>query len=151
MSAVPSSGAVLSLRRLYPVAPAAVWRAWTDPAALARWFGPGAADTARCIELDLRVGGRWRIAFGAPDDSRHEAWGEYLEVVPHERLAFTWHRHGMPEAASQVRLVFRAVAEGTELAFEHADFRSAALRDDHRQGWEPTLDKLGALLRGELA
>lgn len=142
--------ATLRLVRRYPVAPAKVWRAWTDPVALARWWGPAEADTARCAELDLRVGGRYRIEFGAPDGSQHEAWGEYLELVPERLLVFSWNRRGLPEAQSQVRVELIALDDGTELRFEQA-FASVAMRDDHEIGWLPTFAKLDALLRGTLA
>jgi uncharacterized protein YndB with AHSA1/START domain len=53
----------LAITRHYPVAPEKVWRAWTDPQALSRWFGPGEMDTVIRAELDVRVGGRYRIEF----------------------------------------------------------------------------------------
>ena len=137
----------LVLRRVYPVAPEKVWRAWTDPQALSRWFGPGAVDSASVVELDLRVGGRYRIVFGAPDGSEHEASGVYLEVVPNRRLVFTWVRRGMPEADSQVTIELRRVDAGTELDFRHEQFRDVAVRDDHEIGWLPTIAKLGAFLQ----
>ena len=140
----------LVLMRFYPVAPEKVWRAWTDPQALVRWFGPAEADTAEVIELDLRVGGRYRIAFGSPDGSEHEAAGVYTEVVPARRLAFTWTRRGLPEAESHVTVVLRPVDGGTELSFRHT-FGNVAARDDHEIGWLPTFAKLGALIAGALA
>ncbi len=136
----------LVLTRVYPVTPEKVWRAWTDPSALARWFGPGPVDTASAIALDLRVGGRYRIAFGAPDGSEHEARGVYTVVEPHRRLVFTWARRGMPEADSQVTIELRPVEGGTELIFRHEQFRDVAVRDDHEGGWRPTFDKLDAFI-----
>ena len=141
----------LVLTRTYPVAPEKVWRAWTDPLALARWFGPGAADTAAVVELDLRVGGRWRIAFEGHDGSGHEASGVYLVVEPPHRLVFTWRRRGMPEADSQVTIELRPVDGGTELNFRHEQFRDVAVRDDHEGGWLPTFAKLDAFMAGTLA
>jgi uncharacterized protein YndB with AHSA1/START domain len=140
----------LLLTRVYPVAPEQVWRAWTDPRALARWFGPGPADAVSHAELDVRVGGRYRVVFGAPDGSEHEASGVYTAVEPLQRLAFTWSRRGLPEAESQVTIELRAVAGGTELTFRH-DFSNVAARDDHEIGWLPTFAKLEALFAGRLA
>jgi uncharacterized protein YndB with AHSA1/START domain len=140
----------LVLTRIYPVAAEKVWRAWTDPKALARWFGPADADTAEVIELELRVGGRYRIVFGAPDGSEHEASGVYTEVEPPRRLSFTWSRRGLPEAESQVTIALRPVDGGTELSFRHV-FGNVAARDDHQIGWLPTFAKLDALLAGTLA
>ncbi len=141
----------LVLRRSYPVEPGKVWRAWTDPLALARWFGPGAADSVSHAELDVRVGGRYRIVFGAPDGSVHEASGVYTEVEPPRRLVFTWKRRGMPEADSRVTIELRPVDGGTELDFRHEQFRDVAVRDDHEGGWLPTFAKLDAFMAGTLA
>jgi len=141
-----ADGPKLVLRRVYPVAPAQVWRAWTDPQALARWWGPGPVDSVTSAVMDVRVGGRYRIAFLAPDGVEHEAFGEYLEVVPNRRLVFTWARRGMPEIASRVSVDLQAVDGGTELRFVHAQFPDVAARDDHEIGWLPTFVKLGELL-----
>jgi uncharacterized protein YndB with AHSA1/START domain len=138
----------LAIRRTYPVAPEKVWRAWTDPQALAHWFGPGAADSVSSAQLDLRVGGRYRIVFGAPDGSEHVAEGVYEEVVPNRRLVFSWTRRGMPGHLSRVCIDLRAVPEGTELSFVHERFPDVASRDDHEGGWLPTFAKLDAFLRG---
>jgi uncharacterized protein YndB with AHSA1/START domain len=136
----------LVLTRHYPVEPAKVWAAWTDPEALIRWFGPGLPGSVTRAEIDLRVGGRYRIVFGAPDGSEHEAFGVYREVAPARRLAFTWSRRGMPEASSQVSIELQAVEGGTCMTFRHEQFKDVAVRDDHEVGWLPTFDKLAAFL-----
>lgn len=53
----------LTLKRFYPVAPEKVWRAWTDPQALKKWWGPGRGEPVSVAQLDVRVGGRFRIVF----------------------------------------------------------------------------------------
>ena len=80
----------LTLSRHYPVAPEKVWRAWTDPQAVKRWWGPGPGEPVSLAELDVRVGGRFRIVFGGPDGKLHECAGTYKEVVPNKKLVFTW-------------------------------------------------------------
>jgi uncharacterized protein YndB with AHSA1/START domain len=137
----------LVLSRRYPVSPAKVWAAWTDPQALIRWFGPGEPGSVSRAEIDLRVGGRYRIVFGAPDGSQHEAFGVYREVAPERRLVFTWSRRGMPEASSEVSIDLQAVEGGTAMTFRHAQFKNAVVRDDHEVGWLPTFDKLAAFLK----
>lgn len=80
----------LTLTRRYPVAPEKVWRAWTEPEAVKRWFGPGPGEPVSAAELDVRVGGRFRIVFGGADGKAHECAGVYREVVPNRKLVFTW-------------------------------------------------------------
>lgn len=152
MSTLAQDPPRLSIRRVYPVALAELWRAWTDARALSRWFGPGKADSVTSAELDVRVGGRYRIAFLAPDGAEHVAAGVYKEVVENRKLVFTWTRKGMPEIDSRVTIELRAVREGTELSFLHEQFPDAAARDDHEIGWLPTFTKLDAFINnGEIA
>ena len=140
----------LNLHRRYPVTPEKVWRAWTDPEAIKRWWGPDAGDRVSLAQLDLRVGGRYRIVFGGPQGTDHEVQGVYREVVPHRRLVFTWTwPNSTPERESVVTIVFKAAAGGTELDFRHEQFFDEAARDGHRRGWSAAFDKLEQFLRDE--
>ena len=137
----------LSLSRRYPVGPEKVWRAWTDPEAVKRWWGPGPGEPVSAAELDVRVGGRFRIVFGGPDGKAHECAGVYKEVVPNRKLVFTWTwPNSTPERESLVTLVFRAVEGGTELDFKHEQLFDEKVRDDHKRGWTSLLGKLAEFL-----
>ena len=141
----------LRLARHYPVAPEKVWRAWTDPEALKRWWGPEAADRVSLAQLDVRTGGRFRIVFGGPQGKDHEVQGVYKEVVPNRRLVFTWTwPNSTPERESVVTIVFNAVGSGTELDFRHEQFFDQAARDGHQRGWSGALAKLDDYLRSSL-
>jgi uncharacterized protein YndB with AHSA1/START domain len=138
----------LSLKRRYPVSPEKVWRAWTDPQALKRWFGPGANEPVSEAHLDVRVGGRFRIVFGGPDGRMHECAGVYREVVPNRKLVFTWGwPRTTPERESLVTIVFKADGKGTELDFRHEQFFDEQARDGHRQGWSASFEKLERFLQ----
>lgn len=137
----------LRLERFYPVAPAKVWRAWTDAQALKRWFGPGNADKVSLAELDLRVGGRYRIVFGGDDGKAHEVQGVYREVLPQRRLAFTWTwPRTTPERESLVILELNAVRGGTELVLRHEQFFDEQARDGHGRGWSQSFVNLERVL-----
>jgi uncharacterized protein YndB with AHSA1/START domain len=138
----------LNLARSYPVAPEKVWRAWTDPEAIKRWWGPGGNEPVSLAELDVRVGGRFRIVFGGPEGKEHECAGVYREVVPNRKLVFTWTwPNSTPERESLVTITFRAVGNGTELDFRHEQFFDEAVRDGHKQGWSESFAKLEQYLR----
>jgi uncharacterized protein YndB with AHSA1/START domain len=140
----------LTLERFYPVAPEKVWRAWTDPQALKRWFGPGGPQPVALAELDVRVGGRLRVCFGGADGNEHEVRGVYREVVPHRRLVFTWSwPRTTPERESLVSIELRKAGRGTELIFTHAQHFDEAVRDGHRRGWSESFAKLETYLKGE--
>jgi uncharacterized protein YndB with AHSA1/START domain len=140
----------LTLERFDPVAPEKVWRAWTDPQALSRWFGPGGPQPVSLAELDVRVGGRFRVVFGGAEGGEHEVQGVYREVVPNRRLAFTWTwPRTTPERASLVTIELRKAGRGTELVFTHAQHVDEKVRDGHRQGWSESFAKLEQFLKGD--
>jgi len=138
----------LTLSRHYPVAPEKVWRAWTDPQAVKRWWGPTPGEPVSLAELDVRVGGRFRIVFGGPDGKMHECAGTYKEVVPNKKLVFTWcWPNSTPERVSVVTIVFKDLNGKTELVFTHEQLFDEAARDGHKRGWTGALDKLEHFLK----
>ena len=141
----------LTLTRRYPVAPEKVWRAWTDPEAIKRWYGPGPGEPVSAAEVDLRVGGRYRIVFGGADGSAHECAGVYREIVPNRKLVFTWRwPRTTPERISLVTLTFRQAGRETELGLRHEEFFDETARDGHQQGWTGSLEKLAAFLQSSI-
>ena len=139
----------LALTRSYPVAPEKVWRAWTDPQALKQWWGPGGPEAVSLVQLDVRVGGRFRIVFGGPQGTEHEVQGTYKEVVQNRRLAFTWTwPRTTPERESLVTIEFKPAPGGTELDFVHSGHFDENVRDGHLRGWSEALVKLERHLLG---
>jgi uncharacterized protein YndB with AHSA1/START domain len=138
----------LTLGRHYPVAPQKVWRAWTDPQALKRWWCVKPGEVASLVELDVRVGGRYRIVFGGTDGKEHEVAGVYKEVVPNRKLVFTWSwPRTSPERESLVTIVFKDARGGTELDFRHDQFFDEKVRDAHNHGWGLILESLGQFFK----
>jgi len=137
----------LRLERHFPVPPEKVWRAWTDPQALAHWFGPGVPDSVTHAETDVRMGGYFRIEFHTPDGEHHSVSGYYLDVVPHRRLQFSWAWRSTPERESLVTIDFVKTSTGTRMNFVHAQFYDQAARDGHEGGWTLTFEKLAHLLQ----
>ncbi len=140
----------LRLTRSYSASPERVWRAWTDPEAIRRWWGPGGNDPVSVAETDVRVGGRFRMVFGGPQGRDHECAGIYREVVPNRKLVFTWcWPNSTPERVSLVTILLNAVGGGTELVFRHEQFFDEAARDGHKRGWSESFVKLEQFLKGE--
>jgi uncharacterized protein YndB with AHSA1/START domain len=113
-----------------------VWAALTDPAALAAWFWP--RRFAPTAEVDLRVGGRYRIDGPAVGMA---ASGEYVTVEPPHKLVFTWVWDGEP-GETLVTIELTPAGTGTELTLRHERFADDAGRDSHAQGWHDCLDRL---------
>lgn len=136
----------LTLKRHIKAAPAKVYAAWTDPEKLARWFGPSQTEPGSVTaKLDVRVGGRYRVSFRTDDGERHEVGGVYQEVVPDQRLKFTWAWHTTPERESLVTVTVKPDGDGTLLTLLHEQFFDQAAADGHKRGWTGSLDKLQAL------
>ncbi len=98
-------------------------------------------------ELDLRVGGAFRIIFGGPRGTEHECAGIYREVMPNRKLVFTWcWPNSTPERVSLVTILFKPAGGGTDFEFRHEQFFDEAARDGHRRGWSESFAKLEAFL-----
>jgi len=129
-----------------------VFRAWTEPELMMRWFVEGDADMTVC-EIDLREGGTYRLE-GHVGEKRWSIWGSYLEVRPPERLVYTWtwkHDEGIgtPDGDTTVTVEFRDRGSETELVLTHERFTSIAARDEHTQGWGSCLNRLERVLAEE--
>ena len=130
----------LTLKRRLNATPEKVFTAWTKPETLAIWFGPEHCTSLEA-RVDLRVGGRYHITMHVPGD-RHDVMGVYREIVPNERLVFTWHWKTTPERESQVTVTHKPDGDGTILTLLHELFFDEPARDRHHQGWTGALDKL---------
>jgi uncharacterized protein YndB with AHSA1/START domain len=144
MSANPSLKAEikpsLTLKRRLNAPPEKIYAAWTDPAKIAKWFGPEQVISVRA-ETDIRAGGRYRIVMHTRDED-HDVSGVYRQVVPNEKLVFTWAWKSTPERESLVTLTFKPDGTGTILTLLHEQFFDEAARDRHQAGWTAVLDKL---------
>jgi uncharacterized protein YndB with AHSA1/START domain len=133
----------LTFKRRLNARPEKVYAAWTDPQKLIQWFGrvdvkPG---TMRA-EVDARVGGRYRVNFNIEAGEYFEVGGVYREVVPNERLVFSWAWHSTPERQSLVTVTLKSDGEGTLLTVHHEQLFDQAARAGHERGWMGSLEKL---------
>ena len=143
MSTATATKPSLTLRRRINAPPAKVYAAFTEPQTIARWFGPQGV-TSVSAETDLRVGGRYRIVAQMAADQL-EVGGVYREIVPNEKLVYTWAWKSMPERESLVTITFKPEGAGTLLTLTHEQFVDEPARDRHQQGWAGALDKLEKL------
>ena len=126
----------LTLTRRLRARPEKVFGAWTDPEKLVQWFGPAQVQPGSIrADLDVRVGGSYRISFTRTDGEYFEVGGVYREVVPNERLVFSWAWHSTAERESVVSISLKPDGAGTLLVFNHAQFVDEVARDNHKRGW----------------
>jgi uncharacterized protein YndB with AHSA1/START domain len=136
----------LRVRRVIAATIERVFAAWTQPELLRQWWGPAGV---RCIaaEIDLRVGGGYRIGNEMPDGAVLWIAGEFEVVESPLCLVYSW-RVG-DEPVSRVTVRFTALGEtSTEVMIHHERVETAALRDGHERGWHGCLDGLASWIAG---
>lgn len=145
--AVLATAPSLTLKRHIKASPATLFRAWTQAEGLKHWFTPGGGTVVEA-QCGVRVGGRFFIhAVSSTEDFR--VGGEYVEVVPDAKLAFTWAWQSTPERVSQVTLTFKPHEGGTMLTLLHEKFFDEAALTGHTSGWNIMLDQMQAHYAGE--
>lgn len=148
--ALPTCEAVLARR--IPAPREAVFRAWTEAAALRLWWGPAGFTNPLC-RIDPRPGGRLRIVMRAPDGTEHPLRGVFREVAPPERITLTLlaeDGRGDPLLECVARAWFDPDGEGTRLTVQaHGSGLSPAappMLEGMEEGWAQSLERLAALL-----
>ena len=139
---------VLKIERVFDAPRSLVFKAWTEPEHIARWWGPrGFKSTV--LKNELRPGGAYRIHMLGPDGD-HWTQGVYREVVPPERLVMVGNwadAQGNPtRPETTLTLLFEDVGGKTKLTLHNAIFESVTARDMHQEGWSSTLDCLAEYL-----
>jgi uncharacterized protein YndB with AHSA1/START domain len=138
----------IEIRRIYPTPPEAVWRAWTTPEAMSRWFRPSDDYVCTVHALEVRVGGAYRLELAdLAKGVRHVVGGVYRELAPPSRLAFTWRwETNLTMSDTLVTVELNPQGTGTELLLTHRRLTDEKLREEHRYGWTGCLERLGAIL-----
>ncbi len=122
-----------------------VWRAWSDPEQIAKWFAPKPL-TLRVDKMDFRSGGGFAMAMVFPDGSRHDFSGVYREVLPPSRIIWTGEFPGDPKDNIRTEITFKSLGARTQINV-HQSFavitpvNDPATKGAH-QGWTMTLNQL---------
>jgi uncharacterized protein YndB with AHSA1/START domain len=142
-----STQPALQVKRTFQASRERAFRAWTDAKELARWFAPPSDYSTVVPELDLRVGGNYRIEMHHKGGNVHRINGTYREIKPPEKIVFTWRWEEGPAAHdSLVTVEFRDLGSSTEIQLTHEQLPSAEERGKHEHGWNLCLDHLAKYL-----
>jgi uncharacterized protein YndB with AHSA1/START domain len=142
-----AGGLVLELKIVVKAPRERIFRMLTEPAALAKWWGPH-GFTMPGIDLDLRVGGGYRFTMQPPSGDPFHLSGEFLEIDPPGRLVYTF-RYDEPDPDDRetvVTLSLDDVADATEVSLSQGEFATEARLALHRSGWTDSLEKLRELI-----
>ncbi|SEL90638.1 SRPBCC family protein [Parapedobacter koreensis] len=129
------------IERLFDVPVARLWEIWTKPEFINQWFGSDPKGIVISSDIDLAVGGQYRIIFQDSDGSIHTAFGEYTEVVELEKLRYTWQWESEAGYISTVIVAFIPKAEKTLLIFEHVNLNPNSAHE-YFMGWNGAMDKI---------
>ena len=148
----------LTITRIIDAPRELVFRAWTDPQHMARWWGPKGFTNPVC-EIDARVGGALRIVMRAPDGAEHPMGGIFQDVVKPERLVFTniaVDAQGNTLLEGLTVVTFEAEGTRTKLTV-HTRVEgkvpvAAQMLAGMEAGWTQSIDRLEALVaKGDIA
>jgi uncharacterized protein YndB with AHSA1/START domain len=143
------------IERTFNYGPATLFRAWTDPAAKARWFnGPADKWTEQVREMDVRVGGRDRLIGKFIDGSESRFEALYFDVVPERRLVYTYDMYWQGKKISVSLASIEFMAHGKDDATRLVVTEQHAFLDGHEDGGSrergtiSLIDNLGMALAG---
>ena len=138
----------LVITRVFDAPRRLVFKAWTEPERLVRWWGPRGFTTPSC-KMDVRPGGAFRFCMRSSEGTNHWLQGVYREIVEPERLVCTWaweDAEGRPAHETLLTVTFAEQGAKTKLTLHQAVFESVAARDAHQGGWTSGLDRLAEYL-----
>jgi uncharacterized protein YndB with AHSA1/START domain len=122
-----------------------VFAAWTQPEHLQRWWGP-AGMRCNAAEIDLRVGGRYRIGNEAANGDVVWIEGEFERIDPPRELVYTWRIGSEARAPERVTVRFEPKDGGTEVVVIHERITNEQSRTAHEAGWHGCIDGLAEYL-----
>jgi uncharacterized protein YndB with AHSA1/START domain len=145
-SAANTTGPALEIRRTFNAPRERVFAAWTQPEKLQQWSAPGAMMGK--AEVDLKVGGRYKITMTDPTSGGSRVvGGEYRVVDPPSRLVYSWSWLDRENAAQTlVTIEFHERGKATEVILRHEGFLTEQDCRRHEEGWNGGLAKLVNLI-----
>jgi uncharacterized protein YndB with AHSA1/START domain len=143
--APPFQPVSLEVRRFIRATADRIFEAWTQPAHLREWWGP---RDVTCVDaqVELRVGGRYRLANRYPDGRIVWIVGEFEVIKPPHELVYTWRLESEAQPPERVHVRFEPRADGTEVIVVHERILDPTVRDRHRDGWQGCLEGLAEYL-----
>ena len=135
------NGKRVVIERLYNAPVKLVWSIWTEPEFIKLWFGSDPHGTVLSADIDLSVGGKYKISFQDSNGSIHTAFGVYREIFRFSKLRYTWEWESETGHISEVIVEFIPKEEKTLSILTHANLNPNSIHG-YLDGWNGTLDKI---------
>ena len=146
------SGNTIRLHRVFRSTPERVYRAFLDADAMAKWLPPN-GFTGKVHHLDAKVGGTFKMSFtNFTTNKSHSFGGQYLELVPHERIRYT-DKFDDPNLPGEmhVTVILKKVMCGTDVHIAQEGIPDVIPTEACYLGWQESLVLLGKLVEAEIA
>ncbi len=124
-----------------------VYKVLTEATHISKWYGPSDEFDVTVHTWEARVGGDYRVALKTPAGETHIVIGEFRELVPNEKVAYTWNWEGQPPMDTLVTFTIRPEGGQTALTLTHEGFPADDVRAQHEQGWTGSLERLSGAVR----
>jgi uncharacterized protein YndB with AHSA1/START domain len=160
-TAAKSTGQEIVITRVFNAPRELVWKAWTEPEHLMRWWGPK-GYTAPACRIDLRVGGKYHFCMRSPEGKNYWSTGIYREIIEPERIVCTdsfADEHGNPVPASHygmpgdwpdellVTVTFEDDEGKTRMTLRQVGIPAGEMKEMAGAGWNESFDKLAESLK----
>lgn len=148
----PADEPIIIMTRVLAAPRALVWKAWTEPQHIARWWGQqGKGHTTRVVKQDVRVGGEWRYEQHTPEGGVYVFHGRFLEVAGPEKLVNTFGMEGMFEDKTLVEAHTFEERDGQTFytsvsRFDSIEDRDGMVASGMEEGARDSMDHLEELL-----
>lgn len=162
MSDTKTEAREIVITRIFDAPRQLVWKAWTNPEHLMRWWGPKNFTSPAC-KVDLRVGGKYLYCMRSKEGQEFWSTGTYKEIVPFERLVCSdsfadekgnvvpASHYGMPgdnwPLELTVTITFEDLGGKTKMTLTHAGIPAGEMKEMTGAGWNESFDKLAASLK----
>ena len=142
-----NEGHTLTMERTFAAPAERVFDAFTSEEVMRRWWHAGHDWETPEASVDLRVGGELRVVMRNPhEDVRYGGGGEYTEVDPPRRLAFTWIWDDYKDRVQLIEIDFEERDGATTMRFTHSGLWDEEAVASHEGGWGTAFDNLGQVL-----
>lgn len=130
----------LAMKKTYNAPSALVFEAWIDPKIVKKWFSPDGKWAVEIAEMNVSVGGKYRIEMRSPDNRTWGVHGEYKEIEANRKLVFTWNTEDVKETI--VSIDFKDLGAKTEVNLVHDLLPNQEQFEEHTFGWNSCMDNM---------
>lgn len=135
------SNSKVIIERIFDVRVETLWKTWTDPDYIKQWFGSDPFGTVQKVDIDLTIGGKFRIQFSDSDTSVHTARGQYLNIDECVNLKMTWEWESELNQVSELNVEFISMHDKTKIILTHSNLVFDSIHN-YELGWNGAFNKI---------